>query len=91
MNIQRIRFLRERLVADSKGKDSAAMEFSYDSGAERAPHFFGVPDDDVPETRALYLAWGGTGPEGYRVGTTVKGPWIPNAPSKSIWRKNGNP
>lgn len=91
MNIQRIRFLRECLFTDFKGQDSMAMEFSYDCGIERAPHFFGVPDDDLPETHALYLAWGGNRPEGYRIGTTVSGPWIPSAPSKSIWRKNGNP
>ncbi len=43
------------------------------------------------EARALYLAWGGSRSEGYRIGTTVKGPWVPSVQSKSIWRKNGNP
>ncbi len=91
MHIQRIRFLREVLVTDLKGKATSTMEFSYDSGAERAPHFFGVPDDDLLQARALYLAWGGSRREGYQIGTTVKGLWVPSVQSKSIWRKNGNP
>jgi hypothetical protein len=73
MNIQRIRFLREVLASNAKGKQTINMEFSYDSG-ERPPHFFGVPDEDVPQARALYLEWGGSRPEGYRRGATVKGP-----------------
>ncbi len=89
MHIERIQFLREVLVTDRKGKSTSTMEFSCDSGAERAPHFFGVPDDDVPQARALYLAWGGKRPEGYQIGTTVRGPWIPPVQSKSIWRSVG--
>jgi hypothetical protein len=73
MDIQRIRFLREVLVTNTKGQQSITMEFSYDSG-ERPPRFFGVPDDDVSRARALYVAWGGSRPEGYRRGTTVKSP-----------------
>lgn len=90
MNIQRIRYLREVLVADDKGKDTIGMEFSYDSGVGQAPHFLGVPDADLAQARALYAAWGGSRPEGDRKGTIVKGPWIPFIQSKSIWRKNGN-
>lgn len=77
MHINRIQFLRDILVTDRNGKATSTMEFSYDSGNERAPHFFGVPDDDIPQARALYLAWGGNRPKGYQVGSTVRGPWIP--------------
>jgi hypothetical protein len=87
VDINRIQFLREILVADGNGKRMSTMEFSYDSGDERAPHFFGVPDDDIPETRALYSAWGGNRPEGYQIGTTVRSPWSPVIPLKSIWKK----
>ncbi len=84
MHIDRIQFLREILVTDHKGKSTSTIEFSYDSGAERAPHFFGVPDDYIPQARALYLAWGGSRLAGYQIGTTVRGPWIPPVQSKSI-------
>ncbi len=89
MHIERIQFLREVLVTDRKDKSTSTMEFSYDNGNDRVPHFFGVPDDDMPQARALYLAWGGNRPEGYQIGTTVRGPWIPPVQSKSIWRQGG--
>lgn len=89
MHIERIQFLREVLVTDREGKSASTMEFSYDSGNDRVPHFFGVPDDDVPQARELYLAWGGNRPEGYRTGTTVKGPPTPPVQSKSIWSQAG--
>ena len=85
MYIDRIQFLREVLVTDRQGKAAGTMEFSYDSGVEQAPHFFGVPDDDLPQARALYLAWGGNRPEGSQIGTTVRGPWIPAVQSRNIW------
>jgi hypothetical protein len=77
MNLRRIHFLREVLVSNANGKDTIAFEFTYDNGGGREPHFFGVTDDDLPEARTLYAAWGGSRPHGSRYGTTVKGPGSP--------------
>lgn len=74
MDIQRILFLREVVVTDGNGKTTIALEFSLDSGADRTPRFFGVPDDDLPQARLLNQQWGGSRPEGYRVGSTVPRP-----------------
>lgn len=89
MNIKRIRFLREILAADPQGRDTISLEFSYDSGAERAPYFLAVPVECIPRARALYEAWGGRRYDGERVGTMVSGPWIPSVQSKGFQRKNG--
>ncbi len=74
MDTGRICFLREILVTDRKGQTMRTLEFSYDEGSKREPHFFGVPTDDLAQTHQLYVEWGGTRAEGYRRGTTVKRP-----------------
>ncbi len=74
MDTQRVRFLRELLVTDNIGNATTAMVFSYDSGVERDPHFFGVPEEDQAVARHLYQQWGGERPEGYRRGTTARKP-----------------
>lgn len=84
----RIQFLRD-VVVTRKGKAASTVEFSYDSGDGRAPHFSDVPADDLIQARALYLAWGGNRPEGYPVGTTVRSPWPPlRLQFKSIWKQS---
>lgn len=90
MNIRKIRFLREVMVTDAQGQDTIKMEFSYDRDLDRTPHFFEVPASEIRKARALYAAWGGRRAEGYRQGTTVKGPWIPFIQSKSMRRQNGD-
>lgn len=90
MNIRKIRFLRERLVTDTRGQDTIKMEYSYDSDLDRTPHFFEVPAPELRKARALYAAWGGKRTAGDRVGTTVEGPWIPFIQLKSMWRQNGD-
>lgn len=87
MDSEHLCWLREILVTDAKGQDAVAMEISYDSGRGRTPHFFRVPHEDMPEARALYKEWGGIRAEGFRRGTTAKGPSVPFAPSISVWRK----
>ena len=89
MIIEQITWLRERVVTNRQGEDTLAMEFSCDSGYGRTPQFFTVKVEDLREARLLYRAWGGDRPEGYRVGTTVKGPGKPRTPSIRIWRHNG--
>lgn len=74
MNAQRIHFLRESLVIDSKGTKTSVVEFSYDDRFVHKPRFFGVPDDEQVQARQLYLEWGGTRLEGQRRGTTVSHP-----------------
>lgn len=74
MNQQRVRFLREVLVADSNGKSTTTIEFSYEDRFALKPRFFGVPDDQEAQARQLYLEWGGTRREGQRHGTTVSRP-----------------
>lgn len=74
MDIQRISFLREVIRTDGKGVATVALEFSADSGIGRTPRFFGVPDLDLPKARLLYRQWGGSRPDGYRVGSTVPRP-----------------
>lgn len=78
----KIRYLREILRRDAKGNDGIAMEVAYDNGPGRVARFFAVPTDDLPEARALYAAWGGSRPEGYRVGTAAEGPRVASHP----WR-----
>jgi hypothetical protein len=90
MDIEHLCWLREFLVTDTKGHDAVAMEFSYDSGRERTPHFFRVPEADLMEARFLYKGWGGKRAEGFRRGTTVKGPSLPFTPSIRLWRENGS-
>ncbi|MGB8646996.1 MAG: hypothetical protein WCF84_17295 [Anaerolineae bacterium] len=74
MDIQRVRFLRQYMVTNIKNEQVVMMEFSYDNGAEHAPRFFGVPDQDMTTACALYTNWGGSRPDGYRRGTTVRMP-----------------
>ena len=74
MDIQRVQFLREFLVTDRQGNTTSTVEFSYDEGSDRAPHFFSVPADEQAQASELYLDWGGNRPEGYRRGTTVRRP-----------------
>ena len=66
---------------------SIRMEFSYDHGKGRTPHFFRVLPQDMVQASALYLEWGGIRTEGIRRGSTVKGPSLPYAPSVKIWRQ----
>jgi len=87
LNIRRIHFLREVLVSDANGQDSITFEFTYDNGGGRAPHFFGVTDDDLPQARALYAVWGGRRLHGYRYGSTVKGPGSPFIQSRNAGEK----
>ncbi len=82
MDIQRIRFLREIEVTDTQGQKASTLEFSCDDGAGRAPHFFRIPEDDLAAARTLYAAWGGTRPQGYRIGSTVRSPLWPAFPSR---------
>ncbi len=82
MDTQQIRFLREIEVRDDQGQKTIMMEFSCDDGARRTPRFFEIPNDDLTQARALYLAWGGSRPEGYRIGTTVRSPSWPAFPSR---------
>lgn len=88
MDIQHICWLREILVAEPAGGDIVGMEFSYDTGIQRVPRFFRVPQGDVAEAVTLYKGWGGIRAPKYRRGTTVKGPSIPFAPSIQVWREN---
>ncbi len=74
MDTKRVRFLRQRVVTDIKSQDLIMMEFSYDDGVDRAPRFFGVPDQDLPKALALYTEWGGLRPDGYRGSITVTMP-----------------
>ncbi|HZQ08808.1 MAG TPA: hypothetical protein VFD70_19655 [Anaerolineae bacterium] len=90
MDIEHLCWLREIVVTDVKGQERVQMEFSYDNGIHRAPHFFPVPPQDLTEARALYQAWGGIRAPGYRRGTTAKGPSKPFAPSIQLWRENGH-
>lgn len=90
MDIEHLCWLREYLMIDTKGNDLIAMEFSYDNGIKRTPHFFRVPPEDLMEARSLYREWGGNRDERYRRGSTVKGPSVPFAPSVKVWRKNGS-
>jgi hypothetical protein len=53
MDKQRIRFLREILVADRNSKPMTTIEFSYDDRFLRKPRFFGVPDDEEVQARQL--------------------------------------
>jgi len=91
MDVEHMTWLHEYIITDAVGKDAIALEFSYDSGFEHAPRFFRVPQKDVPEAHALYAALGGSRGEGFRSGTTVKGPSLPFAPSIKLWREIGNP
>lgn len=87
MDIEHLCWLREFLVTNKVGNDVIAMEFSYDNGMKRTPHFFRVPPEDLIEARLLYHEWGGIRAEGYRRGTTVKGPSVPFAPSIKVWNR----
>ena len=89
MDVEHLCWLCEYVAVDAKGQDSIRMEFSYDDGRVRTPHFFRVPEGDMKEAQALYKEWGGTRAEGYRRGTTAKGPSMPFAPSIRVWRENG--
>ncbi len=90
MDIKRVRFLREVVVTDAQGRDTISLEFSYDSGVGRAPYFLAVPVEQISQARSLYHAWGGSRQAGERVGTTVRGPWIPSIQSKGNRSKNGD-
>ncbi len=83
MDIQQIRFLREIEVTDHEGRKTIQMEFSCDDGVQQTPHFFGIAEDDLSAAQSLYQAWGGSRPEGYRVGTTVRSPLWPAYPSRT--------
>jgi hypothetical protein len=72
MDIQRVHFLRVVLVADGKGKATITMEFAYDNGFNREPHFFGVPSNEVGQAPRLYLEWGGKCPQGHTRGTIAR-------------------
>ncbi len=89
MDIEHLCWLREIVVTDAKGLDTVGLEFSYDTGRAQTPRFFRVPAVDVTQARSLYQEWGGTRPDGYRRGSTVKGPSRPFAPSIQVWRENG--
>ncbi len=88
MDSEHIYWLRELLTTNAVGHDEISMEFSFDNGMERAPHFFRVPSKDQSEARTLYQEWGGNRPPEYRVGTTVRGPGKPYARSIHLWREN---
>lgn len=77
MNVERVHYLREIIVRDRKGQATVTVEFSYDDRFAHKPRFFGVPDDQVEQARRLYLEWGGSRPEGYRIGTTAGRPASP--------------
>lgn len=89
MDVEHLCWMRERLVADSKGTDEIRMFVSYDDGRGRTPQFFRVPEPDVTQARTLYKTWGGWRDPEYRQGNTVKGPGNPFTPSIRIWRENG--
>jgi hypothetical protein len=74
MDIKRIRFMRELLVTNGKGKTRVVREFSYDAPSVDRLRFFGVPDDQEAQAAQLYLEWGGSRPEGWRVGSMVSPP-----------------
>lgn len=74
MDIKRVRYLREILVSDRQGNTTAVIEFSYDDRFVRRQRFFGVPDLEEAQARQLYIEWGGSRPEGYRIGSTVGRP-----------------
>ncbi len=82
MDVQQIRFLREIEVTDAQDQKQITLEFSCDDGIRRSPHFFRIPDEDLTAARALYLTWGGSRPEGYRIGSTVRSPLWPAFPSR---------
>ena len=90
MNVEQICWLRERLELVPGGGDRVMVEFSCDPGTGRTPHFFRVQETDLAHARSLYREWGGVRANGYRIGTTVRGPGIPAAQSIRIWRQNGN-
>lgn len=90
MDIEHMTWLHEYVVKDPAGQDAIALEFSYESGYEHTPHFFPVPKNEVQQAHTLYLAWGGSRTEGFRSGTTVKGPSLPFPPSIKLWRENGH-
>lgn len=90
MNVEQIYWLREKLEIAPNGQDRVMIEFSCDSGLGRTPHFFRVKEVDLLQARSLYRQWGGIRSEGFRIGTTVRGPGIPMPPSIQLWRKNGN-
>ncbi len=77
MNTGRVQYLREILVTDKAGKTTATIEFSYDDRFAHHLRFFGVPDAEAEAARQLYLEWGGSRPEGYRIGSTVSRPDTP--------------
>ena len=58
MNIPRVHFSRERLVADEKGMLAGTIEFSCDDRFVRMPRFFGVPEVEQAQARLLYPEWG---------------------------------
>jgi hypothetical protein len=89
MDVEHICWMREYVVTDAKGLDSIRMEFSYDNGRGRTPHFFRVPPQDLAQARALYLEWGGVRDVGMQRGNTVRGPSLPFAPSIKVWRQIG--
>ena len=74
MDIKLVRFLREVLISDRQGNITSVIEFSYDDRFVRRQRFFGVPDLEEAQARQLYLAWGGSRPEGCRFGATVGRP-----------------
>jgi hypothetical protein len=74
MNIDKVRYLREILVTDGRGKTTVIMEFSYDDRFAFKHRFFGVPDDQRLVAQQLYGEWGGSRLEGYRRGTTAGRP-----------------
>lgn len=74
MDNQRIRFLREILIAGRGSTPTTTIEFSYDDWFVHKPRFFGVPDEEQANARRLYTEWGGIRLEGQESGTTVSHP-----------------
>ena len=81
--------MREKLIRTASGQDAVAYEFSFDNGYGRAPQFFRVPQVDMAQARALYTEWGGSRDEGFRVGTTARGPGIAPVPYSYAWSEPG--
>ena len=74
MDTQRVRFLREIVVAEGKENKIITLEFSYDDGFKRQPRFFRVPSADLADAHQLYAEWGGRRSEGHRRGTVARRP-----------------
>ncbi len=74
MDVDKVHFFREVLVADDKGQTNVVIEFSYDDRFAYRHRFYGVPADQQVMARQLYQEWGGNRLKGYWRGTTVGRP-----------------